>query len=73
MKFLKRFFSASESAKEVINELKEERDYLKGCVTYGCRYDDEEEETHHQSHCENCGAPLNPNKDKCEYCNSYIF
>lgn len=24
-----------------------------------------------QAHCENCGAPLNPAKARCEYCNSY--
>lgn len=24
-----------------------------------------------QTHCANCGAPLNPTKARCEYCNSY--
>ena len=71
MKFFKMLFGASESAKEVINELEKEKDYLKGYATYGCYC--KEEKKHHQNHCENCGAPLNPKKDKCEYCNSYTF
>jgi len=24
-----------------------------------------------QTHCANCGAPLNPAKSRCEYCKSY--
>ena len=25
------------------------------------------------THCVNCGAPINPHVDKCEYCDSYYF
>ena len=27
----------------------------------------------HLSHCRNCGAPINPNSSKCDYCGSYYI
>lgn len=40
---------------------------------YNCHEEQKKHITKPQTHCNSCGAPINPNHEKCEYCGTYYL
>lgn len=40
---------------------------------YNCHEEQKKHITKSQTHCNSCGAPINPHLEKCEYCGTYYL